>query len=204
MQEIIDKIIEYLEEKDRVREELIKTSREIIRKCRDIVNKIHRKELEGINEALNFLESQIAEMRKKCRCFPEMYHSGIVHEALMEYYEVKLLYEYIKKGELEAMEDLPRDDYIAFLLGLADVAGELRRELVQALINDDIERAAKYYAYIEEIYSELSRFSFPDALTPGLRRKVDRIRYVLETSQNDILYAKKSQEILKALDRMKK
>ncbi len=201
MQEIIDKIIEYLEEKDRVREELIKTSREIIRCCRDVVNRIHRRELENLDDVFLNLKSLVEKLRVKCRTFPDMYHGGIVQEALMEYYEALLLYKYIKTGKLEIAADLPREDYVAFLLGLADVAGEFRRELVQSLLEDDIEKAEEFYFRIEEIYSELSRFSFPDALTPGLRRKVDRIRYILESSQNDILYARKTRELLKALNK---
>ncbi|RLE66675.1 MAG: hypothetical protein DRJ38_01175 [Thermoprotei archaeon] len=201
MQEIIDKIIEYLKEKDGVREELIKASREIIRKCRDIVNKIHRRKLKNLDDDFSELRLLVEELRVKCKSFPDMYHSGIVQEALMEYYEAWLLYEYVKTGTLETVTDLPREDYVAFLLGLADVAGEFRRELVQFLLEDDIEKAEKFYTCIEEIYSELSRFSFPDALTPGLRRKVDRIRYILESSQNDILYAKKTRELLKVLDK---
>jgi len=201
MQEIIDKIIEYLEEKDRVREELIKTSREIIRYCRDVVNKIHRRELESLDDVFLNLKSLVEKLRVKCKAFPDMYHGGIVQEALMEYYEALLLYKYVKTGKLEIAVDLPREDYVAFLLGLADVAGEFRRELVQSLLENDVEKAEEFYSRIEEIYSELFRFSFPDALTPGLRRKVDRIRYILESSQNDILYARKTRELLKALNK---
>ena len=201
MQEIIDKIIEYLEEKDRVREELIKTSREIIRYCRDVVNKIHRRELESLDDVFLNLKSLVEKLRVKCKAFPDMYHGGIVQEALMEYYEALLLYKYVKTGKLEIAVDLPREDYVAFLLGLADVAGEFRRELVQSLLENDVEKAEEFYSRIEEIYSELSRFSFPDALTPGLRRKVDRTRYILESSQNDILYARKTRELLKALNK---
>ncbi len=201
MQKIIDKIIEYLEEKDRVREELIKTSREIIRCCRNVVNKIHRRELESLDDVFLNLKSLVEKLRVKCRLFPDMYHGGIVQEALMEYYEALLLYKYVKTRKLEIAVDLPREDYVAFLLGLVDVAGEFRRELVQSLLEDDVEKAEEFYSRIEEIYSELSRLSFPDALTPGLRRKVDRIRYILESSQNDILYARKTRELLKALNK---
>ncbi|RLE72606.1 MAG: haloacid dehalogenase, partial [Thermoprotei archaeon] len=141
MQEIIDKIIEYLEEKDRVREELIKTSREIIRYCRDVVNKIHRRELESLDDVFLNLKSLVEKLRVKCKAFPDMYHGGIVQEALMEYYEALLLYKYVKTGKLEIAVDLPREDYVAFLLGLADVAGEFRRELVQSLLENDVEKA---------------------------------------------------------------
>ena len=201
LQNIVNEIIEYLENKDEIREQLIKNSREIIRTCRSLVNKIHRRETCNIEEDFKKLESLVNTLKLNCQKFPDFYYSGIVQNALMEYYETILLYSFITGESLQNIQ-LSKENYVAFLLGLSDVVGELRRELVQALINDKIEQAIRYFNYMEQIYTQLSKLSFPNALTPGLRNKVDRIRHTIEASRNDILYVKKSREVIESLDKV--
>ena len=52
---------------------------------------------------------------------------------------------------------------------------------------------------MEYIFDELRGIALPDALAPGLRRKVDVMRGVLEGARRDLLFYKRSHELLKAM-----
>ena len=65
-------------------------------------------------------------------------------------------------NEFVSAEDLgiPADDYV---LGLADVVGELRRLTLDALREGDVKKAEKYLETMDEIYIEL--LALDEALT---------------------------------------
>ncbi len=63
------------------------------------------------------------------------------------------------------------------------ISAELRRDVLDELRGDDLERAVHYLEAMDAIYAVLVSIDFPDAITGGLRRTTDQLRGVLERTR---------------------
>jgi len=71
-------------------------------------------------------------------------------------------------------------------LGLADVIGEYRRLTLDALREGDVEKSEECLKIMDEIYVELMAMDEAYMLVPGLRRKCDVARKVIESTRGDV------------------
>jgi len=187
IKEILDFVRKSFEEKDAIREEAIRISRNIIRLSKEIISYIHRDMFKNAEDRISLIEENVLELNKKARELGEIYYSGIVRDSLMEYVEAILFYNIIVKNNVILLKNVPTTSYI---LGLADLTGELRRKILDLLDKGDLEKAEKLYRIIEEIYYNLSSFIFPEAIIPGFRKKLDVMKYSLERTKSEILLTK--------------
>ena len=74
----------------------------------------------------------------------------------------------------------------SYLLGLADVVGELRRRTLDLLRQGDVKGAVKSLETMECIYDELVVRSEALYLVPELRRKSDVARRIIEATRGDV------------------
>jgi translin len=183
--QIAQRIQDSLEEKDTVREIAIKSSRAIIRMSSGVVHGMHK----GIDgEAL--LDEAIDEAHKLKSVLSEhvdIWYSGIVQDALQEVAEAAILTSIVKG------EGLPEPDRLgmpgpAYLMGMADTIGELRRFSLEALRRGETACAEKYLDIMEELFLVIMRFDYPDAIV-SIRRKQDIARSVLEKTRGDVSLA---------------
>jgi len=98
----------------------------------------------------------------------------------------------------------PPEDYgiptRAYLNGLADTVGELRRASLDLLRRDDIKKAETLLGFMEEILEDLQTFDYPNALVPDLRRKCDVGRALVERTRGDLTRAVGQSKLMKKLD----
>ena len=80
-------------------------------------------------------------------------------------------------------------DPSSFLNGLAEVIGELRRYILDALRRDSFDRCQELMDVMDEIYSILMTVDFPEPVTGGLRHSTDQMRGVLERTRGDLTMA---------------
>jgi len=183
LDEIADNLIARLDEKDTVREIAIKSSRAIIRLSGSVVHGVHKKAdvagtMEEAKDEANRLRSLLSD-------HPDIWHSGIVEDAMQELSEAAIMLSIV------ADEDLPTPEEIgvtpsSYLMGLADTIGELRRFSLDALKEGRMEDALRYLDMMEEMYRVLMRFDFPDALV-AVRRKQDIARSLLEKTRGEVV-----------------
>jgi translin len=57
---------------------------------------------------------------------------------------------------------------------------------------------------MEDIYELLMSFDYPDAILPGMRRRQDMVRGVLEKTRGDLTTALRQQKLERALERAKR
>ena len=74
----------------------------------------------------------------------------------------------------------------AYLNGLAETVGELRRHLLDVLRAGDVARASALFAAMEDIHALLADLDFPDAITGNLRRATDVARSIIERTRSDL------------------
>jgi len=69
---------------------------------------------------------------------------------------------------------------------LADVIGELRREVLEAMKNDNLAEVERYFKFMEDLYEFLMNFDYYHVVD-NLRRKQDICRGILEKTHGDIV-----------------
>jgi translin len=131
---------------------------------------------------------------------PDIYWTGYVQDAQKEYSEANIVYAVI------AGEDIPTPEQLgvepaAYLNGLGEAAGEMRRFVLDRIRHGEAERCEQVLDTMEDIYSLLVTVDFPDAITNGLRRTTDMVRGVLERTRGDITFALQQRQLTEALAR---
>ncbi|MBD3206260.1 hypothetical protein GF319_07945 [Candidatus Bathyarchaeota archaeon] len=94
--------------------------------------------------------------------------------------------------------------YTDYLLGLADVPGEFRRQALNNLQQGKITEARKRLDIMEEIYLHLTAMEEGSLLLKGMRRKMDIIRTINEKTQADITNELSRQRLSERLDELSK
>ena len=185
LEHIAQRIQDSLEEKDTVREIAIKSSRALIRMSSGVVHGMHK----GIDGEAALVEAidEAQKLRSVLAEHVEIWHSGIVQDALVEVAEAALLNALVKGQELPdpAHMGMPGT---AYLLGMADTIGELRRFSLESLRRGQISEAERYLDLMEELFLVIMRFDYPDAII-SIRRKQNIARSVLEKTRGDVSLA---------------
>ncbi|MDM7919689.1 MAG: haloacid dehalogenase [Methanosarcina sp.] len=192
LEDISSRIRDNLEVKDRIREEGLKISREIVRECRTASFALHGKDFEKASNSIEAAGKALKKLETRFEGHADIYHAGFVEHAQQEYSEVAVLYSLLKdEGKIK---DLPSPDdlgveYAAYLNGLGDVVGELRRHILDLIREESFEKAEEFLGIMENIHATLMDFDYPDAITGGLRRKTDVSRSVIEKTRGDVVNA---------------
>ena len=184
LKNIFSELIKTLDKLDHDREEILKISRQMIRNCSIAIKSIHRKEfdlyLEKIKEIKIIHENLLQLVEKNLLVF-----GNYLKTPEQELIEAVGLYAIIKEENLPAPEDY-KVQPINFLLGLADIIGELRRYILDKIRTGDYENLEKILGRMEEIYTYLFSLDYPKCLTRDLRRKTDVARSIIEKTRGDI------------------
>jgi len=196
---IAEAIRETLEAKHRAREEALERSRALIRHCANAIRSIHREEWEHARDQLTRASERATEMTEGVDSFLDLYHSGYVQDALKEYVEAELTYAMVRGQPLPTVEGL-RVEPATYLNGLAEAASELRRRVLDILRHHHDAEAERLMAVMDEVYGVLITFDFPDAVTGGLRHRVDSLRGVLERTRGDLTSSFSHQRLIEALE----
>ncbi|AKB69819.1 translin family protein [Methanosarcina mazei] len=206
LEEISSHIRENLEVKDRIREDGLKISREIVRECRTASFALHGKDFEKAGKSIEAAGNSLKKLVARFEGHADIYHAGFVEHAQQEYSEVAVLYRLLKdEGKTQ---DFPSPDelgveYAAYLNGLGDVVGELRRHILDLIRAEAFEKAEVFLGIMENIHATLMEFDYPDAITGGLRRKTDVSRSLIEKTRGDVVNSiqqKKLEVAMKSLE----
>jgi translin len=82
--------------------------------------------------------------------------------------------------------DVLEVDYAAYLNGLGEAVGEVRRYILDSLRKGDESRGEELLQAMDDIYDVLVTIDFPDAITASLRHTTDMVRAVLERTRSDL------------------
>ena len=196
LDDVISEIEGRLDEKDEVRELTIKSSRTIARLSGSAIQAMHRGH--DVGTALQETREEILKLRSLLKDHPDLYHTGIVENAMQEAGEAFLVHAILEQDPLPSPKDLGLTD-TAYLLGLGDVVGELRRIALEHLRRGDVKQASGYLEKMERILDSLMRFDYPTALV-ALKRKQDVARSLIEKTRGEVAVASRSQELADKLD----
>ncbi len=145
----------------------------------------HQERFKDAKKLLKEADGFFKRLRSIAKTYPDMFYSGLVNAAFQEYAEAQTLLGLIEENRFVSQEEI-RVNSIAYVLGLADVIGELRRRALDSLRREDVKTAEDSLHLMEEIYVELMSMDEAYMLVPGLRRKSDVARHLIETTRGDI------------------
>ena len=200
LEKVVSKIESELDEKDAIREVALKSSRVVVRLSGSILRRLHKGE--DVKESLQELRDEVSRLSGLVGDHPDIALAGYVEAALQEYAEASILLDLIEKDDLPAPEDIGVGS-IPYLLGLADCVGELRRLCLDSLKAGDVSRANHFLDRMEDIFTALMRFDYPDAIV-AIRRKQDVARSLLEKTRGEVAVAASAMSLHKKMDEVLK
>ena len=177
--------IEELGQRHRAREQALVVSRQVIRNSANAIRAVHRYDFDEADRLIAEASDRLGETLEIKINNPEIYYAGFLSDARKEFTEANITLAAISGKTLPDWESLGVDPP-AYLNGMAEVIGELRRYILDALRRDDTTRCEELMELMDEIYGILVTVDFPEAVTGGLRRSTDAMRGVLERTRGDL------------------
>lgn len=198
LETIAEKIRTNFEAKNKVRDETLRLSRALIRHCANAIRATHRGEFENAAGLLATAKALASEMVDGVADYADLYHAGYTQDALKEFAEASITYALITDRPLPDPDELGVE-YAAYLNGLGEAAGELRRHVLDLIRHGELERGEEILSIMDDIYSVLVTIDFPNAITGGLRRTTDMVRGVLERTRGDLTMSLRQEKLQQAL-----
>jgi translin len=198
MEDIVEAIRAEFEAKNAVRDAALQRSRTLIRYCANAIRAAHRRDFDEAQDLLRTAGQAARELRAGVEPYPDLYHAGYTQDALKEYVEARLVYAFIRNGELPTPADLGVES-AAYLKGLAEAASEMRRHALDLMRHNHLARAEEIMDTMDDVYAWLMTMDFPDAITAGLRRTTDMLRGVVERTRGDLTTAIRQEMMRQAL-----
>jgi len=198
LESIGEHIRQEFEAKNAARDQALQRSRTLIRFCANAIRAVHREEWENARALLAQARAAAAEMIADLAPYPDLYHAGYTQDSLKEYAEANIVYALVTDEPLPG-PDMLRVESAAYLNGLGEAAGELRRRILDIIRHDHSEEAERLLEVMDDIYNQLVTMDFPDAITGGLRRTTDMVRGVLERTRGDLTMSLRQQRLQQAL-----
>jgi translin len=200
---LLGRIQEELQKREKVHEEVQKDMRRATRLSKQAILFTHQARFEKAKKLLKEATELFGRLHSVAETYQDMLYSGLVNAAYQEYAEARTLLTLVREDRFISPEDIkvPSIDYV---LGLADVIGELRRRALDSLRKGDVKTAEKCLHLMEDIYVELMAMDEAYMLVPGLRRKSDVARHLIETTRGDITIEARRSSLEKCMIKLEK
>jgi translin len=190
---IIEKIGNHIGEKEKIREDALRHSRDIIICCRRGIQQLHRGQSHEAESFIAQASATLKQLYELTKDYPDLSHAGFVENAVQEYVEISCLFNIIKGKDLPDPDTI-QTTYSAYLLGLCDVVGELRRAALDFMLEGATEKANEYLRYMDQIYDAIMSFDYPASLVP-IKKKQDMIRSLIEKTRGELVVSSCEQRI---------
>ena len=169
------------------REEILRLSRNMVRDCSISIKHIHRKEFIIYQEKIDNVKIIHKQLVECVNRNPGLF-SKYLKTPEQEFTESVIFYSIVNKEVLPTPTEL-KISPINYILGLADVVGELRRYALDSMRNSQVEELNDILESMDEIYTQLFSLDYTSGLTQDLRHKIDVARNIIEKTRGDVSLA---------------
>lgn len=185
--------------KDASREKALRMCREVIRNSALAIRAIHRGEFDNGQSHLDDAQQLLKDIRETLTPYNELASAGFVHDCQKEFAEGSITMALVTGKMLPEPENLGVN-YPAYLNGLGEAVGELRRYLLDSIRKGDLAYCEEILSHMDAMYSTMVTIDFPDALTGGLRRTTDVVRGILEKTRSELTLIVRQQKLEQRLE----
>jgi translin len=186
-------------DKNVAREKALPLCREAIRFSANAIRAVHRNDFATAQDLVGKAGTQVATAKKSLAGHADIYHAGFVHDSQKEFAEASITLALISGRDLPTPQSLDVE-LPAYLNGMGEAVGELRRHLLDTLRSGDVEQCEAWLRAMDEMYSVLVTVDYPDAMTGGLRRTTDSVRGILEKTRGDLTLSVQQRRLEQRLD----
>lgn len=183
-------------------EAIRKIARKVIFYSKHSIMAIHRDSLAEAKIKVKLMEEQRQQLDHLLKLNPAL-TSNLIQVAYQEYVEAHVILSLVEHGHYPQPQALQING-VAYILGLADAIGELRRRTLNGLLAGKLSEAEQWLRLMEEMYDELIALEDAYVLAPELRRKCDIARRIIESTLGDVLLESRRQNLQSALERLEK
>jgi len=147
--------------KDAAREKALPLCRDTIRHCSQAIRAVHRQEFDQAAELLKSARNLLTESERAVTAYNELNNTGFVRDAQKEFAEGSIVLALVTGKQLPDPGELGIDA-AAYLNGLGEAVGELRRYLLDGMRQGDLSRSEELLLTMDDIYSVLVTMDFPE------------------------------------------
>lgn len=184
----VERMVAGFAEASAAREKGLAAARATIRNSANCIRAAHRGDFDLAHSLLKAAGDAHAEAQEAMAAFPAILHAGFHHDAAKEFAEASVTLAILEGREIPSEVELGVDAP-AYLNGIAEVVGELRRSVLDRLRAGRVDECEPLLQWMDDIYSVLVTVDFPDAMTGQLRRSTDQARGILEKTRGDLALA---------------
>ena len=198
---IAEQIRQSFETRTAARDKALAQARALTRACALSIRAVHRNETSVMQEHLDDAHKLAVSLRVDLAGYPDLYFTGYTQDALKEFAEASITCALIRHQSLPTPDelDLPA---AAYLNGLAESIGEMRRRCLDMLRQGNSAEAEHMLSHMEDIFSILVTMDYPDAITNGLRRQTDVARAIIERTRGDLTFSLRGEQLERSISRL--
>ena len=188
-----------LDEKTAAREKGLSASRDTIRSCGNAIRAMHRYEMDVAKDLLEEAQRHLDTARDALAGHNDMLHAGFVHDAEKEFAEARITFALVTEAPVPTPDEIGVAP-AAFLKGMAESIGEIRRHILDLMRHGELKRCEQLLAAMDDAYCVLVSMDYPDGITFGLRRLTDVARSIIERTRGDFTTSSIQNSMQTALD----
>jgi translin len=181
------------------RDRLLKESRDVITSSSRAIISVHHGKMKDAGKELSEARALLGSLKKSGR--------GPISRYLIspetEYVEASAVLA-LAQGKAIPSRDALGASPEAYLLGLLDTVGELKRLVLDSIMSNKMAKAKGYFAVMEDLYSILSPMAVYDHVVNGTRRKIDVSRMLVEDTRGLITEEIRRESVNSSLARLQK
>jgi translin len=181
------------------RERILKSNRDAILACSRAIVAVHAGKLKEAKKELESAERVLDGMRRDAG-------GGLSRHLLSaetEFVEASTVFALVRGKPVPEPRSLKVSSE-AYLLGLLDTVGELKRLLLVSLTRGKVREAGSYFEEMETLYSLLSSFAVFDNVVNGVRRKIDVARMITEDTRGVLAEEARRDSLLSSMEKLRK
>jgi len=179
---------EYFSVQNRARERALPLCRQMIQNSGNAIRAAHRQQPEGARGLIEANRTLNRQLLEAVADSDEIKQAGFLHDAQKEYAESCITLALIQGDMLPEAAEL-QVPMPAYLHGLGEAIGEMRRFILDSLRRGDTSRCEELLSVMDDSYSMLMAMDYPDTVTHGLRRNSDAARGLIERTRGDLTTA---------------
>jgi translin len=198
---ISEQIHQAFEARTNARDHALSQARTLTRYCANAIRAVHRDEFNKAQEDIDQASKIASALNSDLEEYPDLYYAGYTQDALKEYAEANIVFALVIKSELPTPQELKLEN-AAYLNGLAETVGELRRRCLDILRQGYSKEAERLLNHMDDIYAVLITMDYPNAITGGIRRQTDIVRGITERTRGDLTLSLRQEHLEQTMQRL--